>query len=111
MQSDIVCQTFEKHPHCLLGTPHRFILVVNLDTLLLPFNLEDQKLSCTISYFSAFSHIHSISFAIIVFGIGFHHINFYILNNSFFISLWVSLPNEILRSQSYEIVPKTPNFA
>ena len=46
----------EKHPHCLLCTPHCFIFVEHFNTLFLPFNLKDKELSRAISYFFAICH-------------------------------------------------------
>ena len=38
--------TVEQHTHRLLGTPYGFILIVDLYTLFLSLNLEDQELGC-----------------------------------------------------------------
>ena len=57
MNTYIVRGTVEQHTHHLLGTPHRFILIVHLYALFLPLNLKDQELSRTVPYFSAFCHI------------------------------------------------------
>ena len=51
--------TVEKHPHRFLGTPNCLVFIKHFYTLFLSLNLEDQELSCTISYFSSFCHIHS----------------------------------------------------
>ena len=52
--------TVEKHPHRFLGTPDCLVLIKHFYALFLSLYLEDQELSCTISYFSSFCHIYSL---------------------------------------------------
>lgn len=65
MHTDIVRGAVEQHTHRLLGTPHRFVLIVHLHALFLPFYLKDQKLRRTVSYFSTFCHTISVVITLI----------------------------------------------
>ena len=51
MKSDVICRAIKQHTHSFLGTPNRLILIIDLNTLFLPFNLKDKELCCAISYF------------------------------------------------------------
>ena len=57
MHTYIVRGTIEQHTHCLLGTPHSFVLIVHLDALFLSLYLKDEELCRAISYFSTLCHI------------------------------------------------------
>ena len=50
MKPYIVRGTIKQLRHSLLRTPHRFVMVHNLHTILLPINLKDQELRRAISY-------------------------------------------------------------
>lgn len=56
MKPNVICRTIEQHPHGLLGAPYDFILIVHLNTLFFTFYLENQELSCTVSYLEFLRH-------------------------------------------------------
>ena len=56
MLSDIVCGAIKQLRHSLLRAPDSLIAVHNLHSVLLSFNLENQKLSGTIPYLKLLRH-------------------------------------------------------
>ncbi len=41
MKTDVICRAIKQHTHSFLGTPNCLILIIDLNTLFLSFNLKD----------------------------------------------------------------------